>query len=68
MAPMNTRHTIIWCCDAAIFVALGLIIRQEYFVSVYSDSYDKKSKNLKIICFTAASIAWFIMAIAQAGT
>jgi hypothetical protein len=65
MAAMHFRDLVILCCYLVIFVALGIVIRWEYFTPCDSDPTGEKSKRTRLRAYITMAIAWAVMAIAQ---
>jgi hypothetical protein len=60
MAGMHTRDIVILCCYCVIFVALGVVIRWEYFDP---GPPGEKSKRLRVIGYLTAAIAFTVLAV-----
>jgi hypothetical protein len=65
MVGMHTRNIIIFCCYFVIFVALGIVIRWEYFSPFDSDPTGEKSKRARLRAYLTMVVAWAVMAIVQ---
>jgi hypothetical protein len=61
----HPRDFIILCCYCAIFAALGVVIRREYFSPYLSDPTGQKMKRLKLRVYAVEAIAWVVLAILQ---
>jgi len=65
MASMLSRDIVILCCYLVIFVALGIVLKWEYFTPYDSDPTGKKLKRVRLRAYITTLIAWVVMAIAQ---
>jgi hypothetical protein len=67
MAGMHPRDIVILCCYLVIFLALGIVLKWEYFAHYDSDPTGEKSKRIRLRAHITMLIAWVVMAIAQWG-
>jgi hypothetical protein len=65
MSGMHPRDIVILCCYVVIFLALGVVIKWEYFTPYDSDPTGEKSKRIRLRAYITTLIAWVVMAIAQ---
>jgi len=64
MDGMHFRNLLILCCYCVVFVALGIVIRWEYFTPYDSDPTGEKFKRIRLRAYVTMAIAWAVMAVA----